>query len=84
MNIPQIEFKPKTHKNIGIEIVELSDIYKHFDNNSAHFISKPHRISFHNLLYVTKGNSTHFIDFNTYTISAVSVVFINNNPNPCF
>jgi AraC family transcriptional regulator, transcriptional activator of pobA len=39
----------------------------------------PHRINFHNLLYITQGHGTHFIDFNTYTIQAGSVVFINKN-----
>ncbi|XQW84269.1 helix-turn-helix domain-containing protein [Thalassotalea piscium] len=84
MKVPKIEFTPKAHKNIGIEIVKLSEIYKLFDNNSAHFIAKPHRINFHSLLYVTTGHGTHFIDFNTYTISAGSVVFINKNQTHAF
>ncbi|AAZ25132.1 helix-turn-helix domain-containing protein [Colwellia psychrerythraea] len=79
MNIPKVQFNPKVHKNIGIEIIELSDIYKRSDDDLENFIAKPHRIKFHNILYITQGRGTHFIDFNTYTTQAGSVVFINKN-----
>lgn len=79
MNIPKVQFNPKVHKNIGIEIIELSDIYKRSDDDNENVIAKPHRIKFHNILYITQGCGTHFIDFNTYTIQAGSVVFINKN-----
>jgi len=32
MKIPHIQFSPKTHKDIGIEVVELSDIYTRLNN----------------------------------------------------
>jgi AraC-like DNA-binding protein len=79
MIIPKIKFSPKNHKDIGIEIIELSEIYEGSDNEVLSFAAKPHRIQFHNLLYITQGNGTHFIDFNTYTIQEGSVVFINKN-----
>ncbi len=79
MSIPKVEFSPKNHKKIGIEIIELSDIYKRSTDETENFIAQPHRIKFHNLLYITQGSGTHFIDFNTYTIQAGSVVFINKN-----
>jgi len=79
MRIPKVIFTPKAHKDIGIEVIELSDIYKRSHDETDSFISMPHRINFHNLLYITQGHGTHFIDFNTYTIQAGSVVFINKN-----
>lgn len=79
MKIPQIKFSPKNHKNFGIEIIELSDIYRRSNSEIISFATKPHRIVFHNLLYITQGAGTHFIDFNTYQVQAGSVVFINKN-----
>lgn len=79
MKIPQIKFNPKSHKDIGIEIIDLSEIYKRSNDEGLSFIAKPHRIEFHNLLYITQGSGTHFIDFNTYSVQANSVVFINKN-----
>lgn len=79
MKIPQIQFRSRNHKNIGIEIIELSDIYKRFNSKSLSFSAKPHRINFHNLIYITEGSGSHFVDFNTYTVQTGSVVFINTN-----
>lgn len=79
MKIPKIKFSPKNHKEIGIEIIELSEIYEDSTSEIVSFAAKPHRIQFHNLLYISEGHGTHFIDFNTYTIQAGSVVFINKN-----
>jgi AraC-like DNA-binding protein len=79
MKIPQVKFNPKNHKDIGIEIIELSEIYKRSEVEEFSFIAKPHRINFHNLLYITQGKGTHFIDFNTYSVKESSAVFINKN-----
>jgi AraC-like DNA-binding protein len=79
MKIPKVQFSPKIHKNIGIEIIELSDIYERSTDETENFIAQPHRIKFHNILYITQGSGAHFIDFNAYTIQAGSVVFINKN-----
>lgn len=79
MKIPQIKFNSKIHKEIGIEIVELSDIYQRSCDEELSFVAKPHRINFYNLLYITQGSGVHFIDFNTYSIQSGSVVFINKN-----
>lgn len=79
MKIPKIKFSPKSHKEIGIEIIELSKIYESSNSEAIPFSAKPHRIQFHNLLYITQGNGTHFIDFNTYKVQAGSLVFINKN-----
>ncbi len=79
MKIPKIKFTPKNHKDIGIEIIELSEIYKRSSAEGLSFMAKPHRIKFHNLLYITQGSGTHFIDFNTYSVQEGSVVFINKN-----
>jgi AraC-like DNA-binding protein len=79
MKIPDIKFSPKNNKNMGIEIIELSDIYNRLDNEEISFSTKPHRIQFHSLLYFTQGHGTHFIDFITYTIQPGSVVFVKKN-----
>jgi len=79
MEIPQIQFRPNNRSQLGIEIIELSDIYARYNNVAVNFAEKPHRINFHNLIYITHGSGLHFVDFNTYTIQAGSVVFINTN-----
>ncbi len=79
MKIPEIKFSPKNHKDLGIEIIELSDIYQRSSSELINFATKPHRVFFHNLLYITQGSGTHFIDFNTYSVQAGSIVFINKN-----
>jgi len=79
MKIPEIKFNPKNHKDLGIEIIDLSDIYQRSSSELINFATKPHRIFFHNLLYITQGSGTHFIDFNTYSVQAGSIVFINKN-----
>lgn len=77
MTIPELEFTHKADKKIGVEIIELSELYQRYENTTPNFMSRRHRISFYNLLYVTKGSAKHFIDFNTYSIQAGSTVFIN-------
>lgn len=79
MKIPKIKFSPKNHKDIGMEIIELSEIYERSKSEGVSFVAKPHRAQFHNLLYITHGIGTHFIDFNTYTIQSGNVVFIKKN-----
>lgn len=84
MQIPQISFNPKAHKSIGIEVVELSDIYTRSINSEIYSAGKPHRIGFHNLVYISEGCGHHIVDFNTYHVEAGSVVFINKNQVQAF
>jgi len=79
MIIPEIQFSPKTHKQIGIEIINLSDIYQRSNSLKKDFTTKPHRISFNNLLYITQGSGTHFIDFNRYAVQTGDIICINKN-----
>lgn len=72
-NIPQISF----HKNnIDIEF-EIFDIKNLFSKKMLfHSLEKPHRVNFYNILIITKGSGTHFIDFRTYIYKPGSIVFI--------
>jgi len=79
MKIPHIQFSPKTHKDLGIEVVELSDIYTRLNNSAHQQAITPHRTTFYILLYITEGSGIHFIDFNTYSIQAGNTVFIHPN-----
>ncbi len=45
--------------------------------NSAYTVTYPHRHDFYEILYITGGEGTHFIDFNAYPIKAGSVYFIS-------
>jgi AraC-like DNA-binding protein len=79
MTIPSIKFQSNIHQDVGMEIVDLSDIYERISNAPLNFAAKPHRIHFHNLLYITQGSGEHFVDFNTYPIQSGSMVFIRSN-----
>ncbi len=38
-------------------------------------IDHPHRVEFHNIMYITGGKGTHHIDFQPYTLSQGSLIF---------
>ncbi len=83
MKIPSIQFKPVTHKDVGVEVLELQELY----NRSAtqqKYSALPHRCNFNCFLYITDGVGSHFIDFNHYPVQSSSVIFINKNQIQAF
>lgn len=76
MAIPEITFEPHGSKFDYFETVKLSEVYERASqlNFSA---AKPHRLTFHTLIFITKGNGTHSIDFNHYPVQPGTVVFVN-------
>lgn len=43
----------------------------------AHPLDHPHRVKFHNIIYIAAGEGTHHIDFQPYTFSQGSLIFIS-------
>lgn len=39
-------------------------------------LERPHRVQFHNIIYITAGHGTHYIDFQPYSLSPGSMVFV--------
>ena len=76
MNIPNLEFRPQSIVNRGIEIIELESIYQRiplFNCDPA----KPHCPKFYCLIYITQGKGRHFIDFDHYPFQAGDFILIN-------
>jgi len=77
MEIPNVEFQPPTKNSIGIEVIELDQLYAR--SFKDHDPSMPHRVEFHCLIYIEKGSGSHFIDFNKYPIGEGSLIFVNKH-----
>ena len=60
-----------THKEIPLEYLNFSDA------PSMTQSTNPHRHDFYEILYVTEGRGTHYIDFNAYPIEPNTFYFIS-------
>lgn len=76
-NLPTIDFSLKESSSDGIEIIDIESIAKR--KSLDHDPTKPHRVNFYCLLYIKEGEGSHFIDFNHYSFSNGSCIFINAN-----
>jgi AraC-like DNA-binding protein len=57
------------------EIFSLQDyVEKHFEHSS-----KPHLHSFFQIIWFTKGNGNHFVDFKEYEVKPNTIFFINKS-----
>lgn len=75
--IPNIHFKESSLPDVGFEIIELEQLYNKYEANNLPIVNIPHRVSFHNLLFITSGVGEHFVDFHQFPVACGSVVFIN-------
>ncbi|WP_028865719.1 AraC family transcriptional regulator [Psychromonas aquimarina] len=76
--VPKVEFRFPSVGNPGLEVLELADLYRR-QLQYKHDPSKPHRVKFHCLIYITQGEGAHFIDFNEHQYQAGSFIFVNKN-----
>ena len=74
--IPSIKFKQTNNKNFGFEIVPINKI-ANIKQPGEHNPQKPHRLKFYNLLFFTKGNGRHFIDFKWYSVKKNTLVYLS-------
>ncbi|MCW8833755.1 MAG: AraC family transcriptional regulator [Colwellia sp.] len=75
--IPEVYFKTPNLPDVGFEIIELESLYSRYEAGHLPIASDPHRVSFHNLLFITGGVGEHFVDFHKFPVEKGSVVFIN-------
>lgn len=76
-DIPKVDFlKKKKGHHIDLEIMALEDLLARNDS-LPHPLEHPHRIRFHNILYITAGEGTHYVDFQPYAFSPGSLLFIS-------
>lgn len=74
--IPTIAYSQRESSKKGIEIIELDSIYSRAPI-STDDPSKPHRVDFYILIYISEGSGKHFIDFKLYPYKTGSFIFIN-------
>lgn len=60
--IEDILFTKVARQTIPFEILSIKELYRRFDKSPINIFS-PHRIAFHALIIITKGESIHTIDF---------------------
>lgn len=65
--IENIIFSRFVKQPVPFEIITIQELYERC-KKSAYDLSNPHRIEFHALLVITKGKSTHTVDFKDYPL----------------
>ena len=73
--IPEYNFRA-LYEQLGFEVVKLEYLNKQHSELER---TKPHRLKFYALVYITKGNGSHSIDFKPYSFNAGSLLFISKN-----
>lgn len=74
-NIPSVTFRKKLGSDLEVEVIALEDFFAR--KKTIHLLRRPYRVRFHNILYITSGNGTHYIDFEPYDFSPGSLLFIS-------
>jgi len=57
---------------------EIYSLHDYLTKNKGH-IEKPHIHSFYQIIWFTKGNGKHFVDFNEFVASTNKIFFISKN-----
>lgn len=73
--IDSIDYK-NAKKNVDFEIVELSLF---LSSTPAAILKREYRMNFWNILYITEGSGTHYVDFVEYSYNKGDVIFIQKN-----
>ena len=73
MELPILEFNSRNGKNLGFELIEISN------SKIPNAPTKHHRHNFFEILIVENNSATHIIDFKTYTITQNEILIIPKN-----
>lgn len=76
MHIPQVSFD--SSKKL-VDIIDLDEDLYQRRHSLDHDPSKPHRTSFHILIYVAEGSGAHFIDFAPRPFADNHFIFVREN-----
>lgn len=69
------KYQFKKGLNLEFEIVDLSKIIE----SKKEMMTVPHRAQFYHVLWIEKGEGTHFVDFNPIKVEGNSILFIPHN-----
>lgn len=75
--IPKVEFSER--ERLGIEVMKFSELLTKLELTDDHDPYQIHKIEFYLILVVTRGTYTHFVDFESYTVTENSAIFIAKN-----
>jgi AraC-like DNA-binding protein len=75
--VPSIEFSPTDSPATGIELIELEELSERLPTLNLN-PTKPHRVNFYILIYITRGEGVHSIDFKSYPYKEGDFLFISN------
>jgi AraC family transcriptional regulator, transcriptional activator of pobA len=74
--IPKIAFLKRHKAKIEFEIFTLKNLFSRHDRQNLS-LDKPHRVDFFQILFITEGTGTHYIDFRPYVFKEGSILFIS-------
>lgn len=74
--IKRINFRKPKNQSFDFEIVDLQEFFK---TRPTKNLSKPFRLNFYMILYITSGKGKHEIDFKVYDYKAGDVIFVAQN-----
>lgn len=76
--IPRIEFRNSIEMDFDFEILPLSRLFQAYNKGEIldHSIAAPHRVVFNMVLFITKGQGHHYIDFQAYPYKKGSILFL--------
>lgn len=77
-SIPEINFKADSALTTDFDIVELDALYKRIPNLGFDIFT-PYRVTFHHLIYISKGTCSLFIDFEQHLCQEGSLISIGKN-----
>jgi AraC-like DNA-binding protein len=81
--IPNISFLKTEKANIEFEIFTLSSLFSRCDKLNFS-LDKPHRVNFYHILFITKGEGTHTLDFYLHQYRQGSILFISKGQMHAF
>ncbi len=75
--IPNITFDK--NQDLGIEVMNFDELVERLGHTKGHSPYAVHRIQFFLILMINKGPYTHFVDFESFTLTEGSTLFISKN-----
>ncbi len=82
-SIPEISFLKNKKTDIGFDILKLKPFFARQARLDPPF-DQPHRVTFFNILFITKGTGHHMIDFQSYPYRENNLLFISKGQLQAF
>jgi AraC-like DNA-binding protein len=74
--LPRIPFSKKRETEIEFEIFSINSLFARQDKIDNQ-LDMPHYVDFYNIMYITRGTGTHYIDFKPYRYQKGSIIFVS-------